>query len=257
MTSRPLVLLTADVKVIDGYTFHAVNELYSVPVAEVSGCLPLLLPPMSDRIAIDDVLDQADGVLATGSRSNVHPTHYGVAETEETEPHDPERDDMTLPLIRAAIDRGTPLLAICRGIQELNVALGGTLLSEVQTHEGRMDHRASTDAPIDERFALKHSVAITEGGCLGRIVDADAIQVNSFHRQAIGRLADRLLVEAVAEDGTIEAVSVKDAPGFAMGVQWHPEYWAKTDPPSRAIFEAFGDAARSYHARRGIQAAAE
>lgn len=257
MPNSPLIALTTDTKPIDGYTWHGAIDVYSRAVAEVSGAVPLLVPSLGEYIDRDALLDRIDGLIATGARSNVHPSLYGVPATPESEPYDPDRDATSLPLIRAAIDKGVPLLAICRGIQELNVALGGTLVSEVQELDGRMDHRAPADLSPDERFAIKHPVAIAEGGCLGRVFDGDTIDVNSVHRQAVGRLADRLIVEATAPDGTIEAVSVKDAPGFAVGIQWHPEYWARTDAPSRAIFEAFGDAARDHQARRGFRSAAE
>ncbi len=151
-----------------------------------------------------------------------------------------------------------PLLAICRGFQELNVALGGTLISEVQELPGRHDHRAPVSDVQAERFAIRQDVVITTGGCLGRIVEAEAFQVNSLHRQAVGRLAEGLTVEAVAPDGTIEAVSVTGARGFAVGVQWHPEYWVATDAPSGRLFRAFGDAMRErIAARAGLATAAE
>src|SRR5690606_25930334 len=155
-------------------------------------------------------------------------------------------DSTTLPLIRRAIERGVPLLAICRGIQELNVALGGTLDTEIQEMDGRIDHRAPVSDDQDERFAIRQAVRVKPGSCLAGVFGAGEIKVNSVHRQAIGRLGGRLQVEAVAEDGTVEAVSVIDAPAFAVGVQWHPEYWAKSDDASSRIFRAFGDAARAH-----------
>jgi putative glutamine amidotransferase len=151
-----------------------------------------------------------------------------------------------------------PLLAICRGIQELNVALGGTLATEIQERPGSLDHRAPESDDQDERFAIRQPVAIRPGSCLAGVFGAGDIMVNSVHRQAVGRLGPRLQVEAVATDGTVEAVSVKDARAFAVGVQWHPEYWAKSDDNSAKIFRAFGDAVREHAARRaGIRTAAE
>ena len=161
-------------------------------------------------------------------------------------PYDPDRDATTLPLIRKAIEHGVPLLAICRGIQELNVALGGTLAAEIQEREGSLDHRAPVSDNQDERFAIRQSVSIKPGSCLAGVFGAGDILVNSVHRQAIDRLGSRLQVEAVAEDGTVEAVSVKDARAFAVGVQWHPEYWVNSDGNSAKIFRAFGDAARAH-----------
>jgi anthranilate/para-aminobenzoate synthase component II len=162
----------------------------------------------------------------------------------------PDRDATTLPLIRAAVARGVPLLAICRGIQEMNVALGGTLLTEVQELEGRIDHRAPVSDDQDERFAIHQTISIKPDSCLAGIFGAGEIKANSVHRQAVGKVGANLVVEAVAEDGTVEAVSVKNSKAFAVGVQWHPEYWAKTDEASGQIFKAFGDAARAHRAER-------
>src|SRR6185437_2335190 len=185
----------------------------------------------------------------------VEPTRYGVAESLTPDKHDPARDATTLPLIRAALDRGMPLLAICRGIQELNVALGGTLHQLVHELEGRRDHRAGPGTD-DEKVGPKHTIRLS--GHLARIVGSAEITVNSLHEQAIDRLADGLVAEAVAEDGTIEGVRVARAagfaPGFAFGVQWHPEYRCLEDPASQALLRAFGDACRSW--RDGLRKAA-
>jgi putative glutamine amidotransferase len=155
-----------------------------------------------------------------------------------------------MPLIRAALRHGVPLFAICRGMQELNVALGGTLIAEVQELPGRGDHRAPTHDDHDMRFAIHQDVEIRPGGVLAAILGAGTIQVNSLHRQAIGELAEGLAIEATAPDGTIEAVRVRDAASFALGVQWHPEYWVRTDKPSAQLFSAFGEAVRARLARR-------
>ena len=171
--------------------------------------------------------------MVTGSKSNVHPSLYGGDASEANGPYDPARDATTLPLIRKAIERGVPLLAICRGIQELNVALGGTLATEIQEREGSLDHRAPASDNQDERFGIRQKVSIKPGSCLAGVFGAGDIMVNSVHRQAVDRLGPRLQVEAVAEDGTVEAVSVRDARAFAVGVQWHPEYWVKSDDNSR------------------------
>ena len=170
--------------------------------------------------------------MVTGSKSNVHPSLYGGDASEANGPYDPARDATTLPLIRKAIERGVPLLAICRGIQELNVALGGTLATEIQEREGSLDHRAPVSDNQDERFAIRQNVSIKPGSCLAGVFGPGDIMVNSVHRQAVDRLGPRLQVEAVAEDGTVEAVSVRDARAFAVGVQWHPEYWVKSDDTS-------------------------
>jgi len=180
----------------------------------------------------------------------VHPSLYGGEASEANGPYDPARDATILPLIRKAVARGVPLLAICRGIQEMNVALGGTLATEIQEREGAIDHRAPASASQDERFAIRQKVSIRAGSCLAGIFGAGEIKVNSLHRQGLDRLGPRLDVEAVAEDGTVEAVSVRGAPAFAVGVQWHPEYWVHKDDISRRIFQAFGDAVRAHTAAR-------
>jgi putative glutamine amidotransferase len=254
----PVVLVSPDVRHFQGYDWHAAPQTYLEATLSRAGAIPLVLPAFGPRIDLDEVLGRVDGVLCTGSRSNVHPALYGVTPTAAMEPFDEARDATTLPLIRRAIESAVPLLCICRGLQELNVALGGSLQSEVQELDGNMDHRAPETDLQEARFAIRHPVKIRAGGCLGRIVGgADKVDVNSLHRQAIGHLAERLQIEALADDGIIEAVSVKDARGFTLGVQWHPEYWAATDGPSAAIFTAFGDATRAYAARRNRPVAAE
>ncbi|MCR9123557.1 MAG: gamma-glutamyl-gamma-aminobutyrate hydrolase family protein [Phyllobacteriaceae bacterium] len=241
---QPIVAVVCDVRQFDTYTWHATPETYLKAAVEVAGVLPLMVPAFGERIDIDGLLGRIDGVMLSGSKSNVHPALYGVEPAAEYEPYDPARDATSLPLARAAVEAGVPLFAICRGLQELNVALGGTLATEIQELEGRSDHRAPQREAHDERFAIAHDVAPKADGCLAAIVGGGPVPVNSLHRQAISALAPRLQVEAMAEDGTIEAVSVIDAPGFALGVQWHPEYWAKSDAPSRRLFEAFGEATR-------------
>lgn len=255
---QPLVAVSTDRKRFEKYTWHAVPEQYLEAAVSVAGVLPVLVPAFGERLDLDQLLASVDGVMLTGAKSNVDPTLYGGEATAENGPYDSARDATTLPLIRAALERGVPLLAICRGIQELNVALGGTLTAEVHEIEGRMDHRAPETDSQDERFAIRQPVSIEPRGCVAGIFGAGEIMVNSVHRQAIDRLASRLQVEAVAPDGTVEAVSVKDAAAFAIGVQWHPEYWAGTDEASAKIFRAFGDAVRAHAAARtGARAAAE
>lgn len=255
---QPLVAVSTDVKAFENYMWHAAPQQYLEAAVAVAGVFPVLVPSYGDRLDLDSLLDSVDGVMLTGSKSNVHPSLYGGDASEANGPYDPARDATTLPLIRRAIERGVPLLAICRGIQELNVALGGTLATEIQEREGSLDHRAPVSDDQDERFAIRQVVSIKPGSCLAGVFGPGEIQVNSVHRQAVGRLGSRLQVEAVAEDGTVEAVSVKDARGFAVGVQWHPEYWAKSDDASARVFRAFGDAARAYAlARSGVRTAAE
>jgi putative glutamine amidotransferase len=252
---NPLILVTADVRESDGYVWHAALETYLKAVTWV-GAVPLVLPSLGDAVDLESTLPRIDGVLVTGSRSNVHPERYGVEASARHEPYDVARDATALRLIPLAIERGVPLFAICRGFQELNVALGGTLLTEAQEREGSLDHRAPYDLPVDERFKLAHEVTFEDDSRLAEMLHARCIRVNSLHRQAIDRLAPRLVVEARASDGTVEAVRVADADAFAYGVQWHPEYWASTDPTSGALFRAFGKAARE-HAAAGMPLAAE
>ncbi|PYE86300.1 gamma-glutamyl-gamma-aminobutyrate hydrolase family protein [Phyllobacterium leguminum] len=255
--SIPLVAVTSDVRSFDNYTWHATPEQYLAAAIEGAGVIPLLVPSFGAAIDLDSVLATVDGVLVTGSKSNVHPSLYGKEPTTAHEPFDPARDATSLPLIRRAIELGVPLLAICRGIQELNVALGGTLATEIQELAERIDHRAPDTSQLAERFALRHPVLVKPGSCLAEIMETDTVQVNSAHRQAIDAPAPSLEIEALAEDGTIEAVSVKDAKGFVLGVQWHPEIWVKSDSPSRKVFTAFGDAVRAHRAARLSLAAAE
>ena len=256
--SQPIVAVSTDTKHFENYTWHAAPQQYLEAAIAGAGVLPVLIPSFGERIDLDSLLDRVDGVMITGSRSNVHPSLYGGEATEANGPYDTGRDATTLPLIRKAIERGIPLLAICRGIQEMNVALGGTLATEIQDKDGVMDHRAPVSDDQDERFAIHQQIRIAKGSCLADIFGAGEVTVNSLHRQAIDRLGDRLQVEAVAHDGTIEAVSVKQSRAFAVGVQWHPEYWVKSDDTSLKIFQAFGDAARAYaQSRSQIACAAE
>lgn len=248
---QPIVAVSTDAREFERYTWHATPQQYLDAALDQAGVLPLMLPSLGERLDLDSLLERVDGVMLTGSKSNVQPALYGGEADERNGPYDPARDATTLPLIRKAIDRGVPLLAICRGVQELNVALGGALESEIQDIEGRFDHRAPPSDVQDERFAIRHPVAVRPGGCLAAMFGAVNVDVNSLHRQGLGGLAPGLRVEATAGDGTIEAVSVGDARAFALGVQWHPEYWAAADAASARIFKAFGEAVRAHADGRG------
>ena len=239
-------------KFINDEPQHSTPARYGRALIGAAGAVPVLLPPFGEAMLA--VLDRLDGVVLSGSPSNVHPERYGVVESLTPGKHDPLRDGTTLPLAREALRRGMPLLAICRGIQELNVAMGGSLHQQVHLLAGRSDHRAG-EGELDHLFRLKHVVRLS--GRMAAIVGAETVMVNSLHEQSIDRLADGLEAEAVAEDGTIEAVRVRDAVGFAFGVQFHPEWHFATDPTSRSIFEAFGSACRRYRdARDGAAALA-
>jgi len=248
---KPLVAVVADIREFDRYNWHVSPTQYINAVADVSGVMPVIVPALGERTDIGSVLAAVDGVMLTGSKTNVHPGLYGKAPSERFEPYDEARDATSLPVLRAAIEAGIPLLAICRGIQELNVALGGTLETEIQEREGILDHRAPDSDVQDVRFAQAHDVSIQRHGCLAPVFgQSNTVAVNSLHRQAIETLAPALEVEATAPDGTIEAVSVRNARAFAVGVQWHPEYWARSDASSRALFEAFGNAVRMHRSAR-------
>lgn len=248
---KPVIAIPADFRAFDGNVWHATPHQYVQAAVEGSGVITFLVPALETGNDADDILDRVDGVLISGSRTNVHPALYGKEASEADGPFDPGRDATSLPLIRRALERGVPLLAICRGIQELNVALGGTLASEIQDMPGMWDHRKPDVPDLDVAYGIRQSVTVREATCLAAVLGAGEVQVNSLHRQAIFKAAPRLAVEAVAEDGTIEAVSVIDAKAFAVGVQWHPEYWVGRDGPSSKLFEAFGDAVRNYAASKG------
>jgi putative glutamine amidotransferase len=234
-----IVGIPACAKTLNDMPFHQTPARYAQAVLRGSGALPVLIPPLGEPML--DLLDTLSGLLVPGSPSNVHPSHYDGGESETPDSHDLERDHTTLPLIRTAIRKGIPVLAICRGIQELNVALGGTLIQRVHIQDGRQDHRGG-EGPQAKRYGPKHPIAVT--GSLARILGATAIQVNSLHGQALDRLAPGLVVEATAPDGTIEAVAMPGAPGWLLGLQWHPEWAFADNPHSVAIFTAFGDACR-------------
>jgi putative glutamine amidotransferase len=257
-TDVPLVLVAADAKEINGIPWQAVTETYLAAIVHGAGAIPLILPSLGPEIDLAALLAKVDGVLLPGSVSNVHPTRYGVAPSPRAHPHDEKRDAVTLPLIAGAVRHAVPLFAICRGMQEMNVALGGTLIAEVHEAPGRHDHRAPDVPDRDRRYAIRQDVTVAAEGKLAAILGAGIIRVNSLHRQAVDRLAAPLAVEATAPDGTVEAVSVKDSVTFAIGVQWHPEYWVRTDAPSQKLFSAFGRAVRQrLAARSGLREAAE
>jgi putative glutamine amidotransferase len=234
-----IVGIPACAKTLKDVPFHQTPARYAQAVLHGSGALPIMIPPLGEGML--DLLDTVSGLLIPGSPSNVHPSHYEGGESETPDLHDLERDGTTLPLIRAAVRKGIPVLAICRGIQELNVALGGTLIQRVHFRDGRHDHRAG-EGPLEKRYGPKHPIAVS--GSLARILGAMMIQVNSLHGQALDRLAPGLVAEATAPDGTIEAVAMPEAPGWLLGVQWHPEWAFADNPHSVAIFAAFGDACR-------------
>src|SRR5271155_4812611 len=238
----PIVGIPACMRTIKERVFHTVTDKYPNAIIAATGCLPVLIPAIGSKVDMCGVLDALDGLLLTGSPSNVHPSEYGAEPLDAEILHDPERDATTLPLIREAVRRDLPVLAICRGIQELNVALGGTLHQRVHEVPGRLNHRSPKDSP-DGPYGPAHSVALTPGGLLVSLAGAAEVMVNSMHSQGIDRPAPGLRVEAVAPDGQIEAVSLPEA-RFVVGVQWHPEYKVLENPLSRALFAMFASACR-------------
>ena len=256
----PTIGVTCCVKQVEGHAFHAAGDKYIRAVSEACAGLPLLIPALGGALDPAALIGRLDGLLLTGSLSNVEPAQYGGGPTAEGDYSDPDRDRTTLPLIRAALAARLPLLAICRGIQELNVALGGTLHAKVHEVPGRQDHRAPDDQPHDIQYGPSHPVRLAPGGALAALFGGPETTVNSLHWQGIDRLAPGLAVEAQAPDGQVEAVRVAAVHGidggFALAVQWHPEWRALENADSRALFAAFGDACRNTAGRRTARTAA-
>jgi putative glutamine amidotransferase len=243
-SKHPVIGLPADRRMIGAHPFHAVGEKYLRAVAEAAGCVPLLVPALGDLVSVDEVLDIVDGLVFTGSPSNVEPTHYSGTPSLPGTLHDAARDATTLPLIPVAVSRGIPVLGICRGFQEMNVAFGGTLHQRLHEVPGFLDHRDDESQPLEIQYGPAHDVVLEQGGLLRGLAGTDRIRVNSLHGQGVDRLSDRLAVEARAPAGVIEAFRVKSAPRFAVAVQWHPEWQAMSNDFSRALFAAFGAASR-------------
>lgn len=229
---------------IGPHPFHAVGEKYIAAVVQAADCLPLLIPVLETPLDVTEILAHVDGLFFTGSPSNVEPHRYGGAQSEPGTLHDPHRDATTLSMVPRAIAAGVPVLGVCRGFQEMNVALGGTLHQRVHEIAGFDDHREDKDQPLDVQYAPAHDVVLEPGGTLARLAGADRIRVNSLHSQGIERLGPDLAVEARAPDGLVEAFRVPGAPAFALAVQWHPEWQVMTNEFSKALFAEFGRAAR-------------
>ncbi len=246
--ARPIVLVPACNRQLGHHPFHIAGKKY-IDAVRLAGCQPLVVPTAALG-ELDALLDLADGLLLTGSPSNVHPRHFDEGVHDPALPLDTERDAWTLPLIPKALARGVPLLAICRGAQEANVALGGSLHQAVQEVPGFNDHRADDSQPAEVQYAASHAVHVAPGGVLERVLGRDGFEVNSLHGQAVHRLADGLRVEARAPDGVIEAFSDPAAPAFNLCVQWHPEWLAQDNPVSMQILRAFGDACRAHRDHR-------
>ena len=246
---RPVVGVIGNTAVLnESYQVHAGGTMNSAAIAEVSGAIPLLIPADPRYVTVNDLLAVCDGFLLTGGRPNVHPEEYGEAETPAHGTFDRSRDAITLPLIRACVERGQPFFGVCRGFQEVNVAMGGTLYPEIRDLPGRMNHRMPPDGTLEEKFALRHIVTFSEGGPFHRLLGAREVMTNTLHGQGIKTPGHRVVIDGLAPDGTPEALYVQDAPGFTLSVQWHPEYNAAGDPVSRPLFAAFGEALREWAA---------
>lgn len=240
--NRPIVVIPCCTKLVEEHVSDAVRRRYSAAVAEMAECQPLLIPLEAALVDVGAVLEVADGILLTGSPSNIAPHHYSGETPALPDKLDPARDALTLPLVKSALAEKLPLFAICRGLQEMNVSLGGTLHQEVHTEQGLNDHRARPELPLGERWAPAHHLKLT--GRLKNWIGRDEIEVNSLHGQGIKRLAPGLTAEAFAEDGLVEAVRGPEEHPFFLGVQWHPEWDAQTNPISKELFRRFGTAAR-------------
>ncbi|MDR8365815.1 gamma-glutamyl-gamma-aminobutyrate hydrolase family protein [Pseudomonas sp. JL3] len=254
MSRLPLIGVTACSKQIGLHAYHISGDKYVRAVASAAKGLPLILPSLADLLAPSEILDALDGILFTGSPSNIEPFHYNGPASVPGTAHDSARDATTLPLIRAAVEAGVPMLGICRGFQEMNVAFGGSLHQKVHEAGPFMDHREDDSLPLEGQYAPSHPVHVQPGGVLAGLGLAREINVNSIHGQGVERLALGLRVEAVASDGLIEAVSVIESKAFSLGVQWHPEWQVSLNHDYLAIFQAFGDACRKHALQRDADA---
>lgn len=246
-THRPIIGIPADRRVLGLHPFHTVGEKYIHAVTKAAQGLPWLIPVLTTPLDVPDLLTHLDGILFTGSPSNVEPQRYGADASDAGMLLDTHRDATTLPLIPQAVAAGVPVLGLCRGFQEMNVAYGGTLWQKVQEQAGHFDHRENKNDPLEQQYAPVHEVLLEPSGVLAGLAGgAQRVRVNSLHSQGVRNLGERLVVEARASDGLIEAFRVRDAQQFALAVQWHPEWQVMTNDFSHAIFSAFGDAAREH-----------
>jgi putative glutamine amidotransferase len=244
MAARPLIGISADRRMVGHHPFHMVGEKYARAVMDAAQAVPLLIPSLAEELGFDELLTRLDGLVFTGSPSNVEPQHYQGTPSEPGTLHDPARDATTLPLIRKAVEAGVPVLGICRGFQEMNVAFGGTLHQKLHEVPGHLDHRDDERQPLEVQYGPAHDVTLEPGGLLRSLTSEESVRVNSLHSQGIDRLGPSLAVEARAPDGVIEAFRVRDARRFALAVQWHPEWKVMANAFSRALFAAFGQASR-------------
>jgi len=248
--THPIIGVSACRRFLDPHPFHVAGEKYLTAIVRAARGIPLIIPSLGAEMELEALIRRLDGLLLTGSPSMVEPRHYQGTPSKPGTLHDPERDYTTLALIPAVAAAGIPLLAICRGYQEMNVAFSGSLHQSLPA-TGRFGvHEPDEDQPLDLQYGPSHEVALTEGGLLRRLTGRERLMVNSLHTQGVDRLGPQLTREAVSDDGLVEAFTVTDSPGFTLGVQWHPEWKVMDDPASVAIFRAFGEACSKYAARR-------
>lgn len=242
---RPVVGIIGNSYLLEGdYPVQSSGTSNIQAVSQVSDAIPAVIPALPDASDTHELVDTFDGFVFTGARPNIHPEEYGEEETEAHGFFDRDRDAVTLPLIRMCVEQGIPILGICRGFQEFNVAFGGSLYPEIRDLSGRMNHRMPPEGTQEEKFAHRHDVIIEKGSIFERVFDKDVILTNSLHGQGIKQAGERIIIDGHAPDGTPEALSIKDAKTFALAVQWHPEWRANHDPVSKQLFTAFGKALR-------------
>lgn len=247
---RPVVGIIGNTQLLnEQYPVHAGGVMNSDAISGVCGCMPMIIPTDPKHVSVEELMSVCDGFLLTGGRANVHPEEYGEAPTEAHGAFDRARDAIVLPLVRACVERGQPFLGVCRGFQEVNVAMGGSLYPEIRELPGRMNHRMPPEGTLEEKFELRHDVTFASGGVFHEMMGAEVVRTNTLHGQGIKEPGARIVMDGFAEDGTPEATYVQGAAGFTLAVQWHPEWNAAGDPVSRPLFTAFGQAVHAWAAR--------
>tara|TARA_Y100000739_G_scaffold223384_1_gene226158 strand:+ start:262 stop:1020 length:759 start_codon:yes stop_codon:yes gene_type:complete len=249
--TRPIVGIISNTAIInDQYEVDGSGKMNAEAISDASGAIPLIFPANPRLLSVNELLETCDGFLLTGGRPNVHPEEYGELETLAHGDFDRHRDSLALPLVRACVERGQPFFGICRGFQEVNVAMGGSLYPEIRDLPGRMNHRMPPDGTIEEKFAHRHEVTFSDGGPFSRVLGTNSVMTNSLHGQGIKKPGDRICIDGHSKDGTPEAIYVKGSPGFTLSVQWHPEYRAIEDSTSVKLFAAFGRALNRWKKNR-------
>lgn len=244
--ARPVIGIIGNSYLVDdSYSVHMAGRMNCEAVRQICDAVPMIVPSDPDLVHLEDLLEVCDGFLLTGGRPNVHPEEYGEVPTEAHGAFDRARDRIALPLVQACVSRGQPFFGVCRGFQEVNVAMGGTLYPEIRDLPGRMNHRMPPDGTIEEKFELRHAIKFSDDGPFAKLLGAE-VMTNTLHGQGIKAPGERVIIDGYAPDGTPEAIYIKDAPGFTLSVQWHPEYRAAEDSVSNALFGAFGEAVKAW-----------